>query len=255
MTLFSNNQSATPPPASTRVNNRRSFLQKLGIGVSTALGSAAVIGNTDNSRVPGDLALQVSTLEAQQALRSLHQQYEHAMAQGCADPAQQDAVLALFAEDAEVVFNGGVFSGREQGISRLYRHHFATGNTGKPMPPAPGFALPVQLEKVEVTQDLRTAKAEFPYSIQVSKPLDSTTSLASMAKLHGEGVHSWWESGTYALAYVRDVKENRWRIQRLAYNTLARADYRTGRSYAKPIRVTAFTARFPEDAQGPDRLV
>jgi hypothetical protein len=253
MTMFTTNKTAlaqSAQPTEIGTNNRRSFLQKLGIGVSTALGSAAVMAKPSSSHA-NDLALQVGKLEAEKALRALHQQYEEAM-----DNGEMDAVIALFAEDAEVVFNGGVFSGREYGVSRLYHQHFAAGTSGKRLQAAPGFALAAeqQQELVDVALDMRTAKAVKPYSIQVGKPLESTTSLASMAREHGEGVQTWWEGGVYELSYARDA-DGAWKIKRLAYNTLSRADYRAGRSYAKPIVVPAFSARFPADTQGPDRLL
>jgi hypothetical protein len=232
-------------------NNRRSFLQKLGIGVSTALGSATVMAKGDSGKA-NDLSLQVAKLEAEKALRALHHDYVHAMDQG-----QINAVLALFADDAEVVFNGGVFIGREHGIARFYHQHFVAGRTGKRMEQAPGFALTVeqQQELVELALDMRTANAVFPYSIQVGKPLESDNSLASMARVHGEGMQTWWEGGVYELSYVKDPKDGTWKITQLTYNTLSRADYRAGRSYAKPIVVSVFTTCFSEDGKGPDRLV
>jgi uncharacterized protein (TIGR02246 family) len=239
-------------PAPAGANDRRSFLQKLGVGVSTALGSATVMAKPDNSKKANDLSLQVARLETEKALRALHQQYEQAM-----DKGEMDAVLPLFAQDAEVVFNGGVFSGREQGIARLYGQYFMTSKTGKRMEAAPGFVLSAEQlrEQVDVAVDLRTARAAFPYSIQAGRPLESASSLASMARAQGEGVQTWWEGGVYELDYAQDLADGSWKIKRLAYNTLSRADYRAGRSYAKAIVVPAFSAHFPEHAQGPDRLV
>ena len=49
--------------------------------------------------------------------------------------------------------------------------------------------------------------------------------------------------------------DSRWKISRLEYDTLSRADYRSGRSYAWPISVALFAKCFPEDQQGPDDLV
>jgi hypothetical protein len=88
---------------------------------------------------------------------------------------------------------------------------------------------------MEVSSDRLSAQAVFPYSIQVGVPIESETSLASMARLHGEGVRTWWEGGVYAASYVKDLAESRWRLERLEYKTLSRADYRAGRSYAKPM--------------------
>jgi ketosteroid isomerase-like protein len=234
---------------STTGSNRRSFLQTLGVGVSTALGSAAVTAKPDSKT--HDLAWQVSKLEAEQALRVVHQQYEAAM-----DTAQFDAVPDMFTDDAEVVFNGGIFAGREHGLDRLYRQHFAAVKAGKRMPQAPGFELSAaQLQtQLTVASDLQTATAVLPYSIQVGHPLESLTSLASMARSQGEGVHTWWEGGVYQVSYKRSAA-GEWKIARLAYHTLARADYRAGKSCAAPINVPAFTQCFPQAPAGPDRLV
>lgn len=234
-------------PLQSAVNKRRSFLQQLGMGMSAVLGSTAF---ASKANAGNDLRQQVARLEAEKALRVLHQRYEQAMDEGSMEQA-----LALFTDDAEVVFNGGIFSGREQGLRRLYLHHFAQGKTGKRMEAAPGFAVAEdqQQERVAVAADASTATAVFTYSIQAGRPIESDSSLASMARLHGEGVHSWWEGGVYEVDYVKDV-DGAWKITRLAYNTLSRADYRTGRSCASPITVPAFSACFPNSVHGPDRL-
>jgi hypothetical protein len=86
-------------------------------------------------------------------------------------------------------------------------------------------------------------------------PFETESSLASMARLHGEGVRTWWEGGVYKVSYHKDAVGGRWKISRLEYDTLSRADYRSGRTYARPISVARFATRFPEDQQGPDDLV
>jgi hypothetical protein len=124
------------------------------------------------------------------------------------------------------------------------------------MEPAPGFELTAdqQRDSVEVSPDLRSAKAVFPYSIQVGMPFETETSLAAMARLHGEGVRMWWEGGVYRVNYRKD-EAGHWKISRLEYDTLSRADYRPGKSYAQPISVSRLATRFPADQQGPDDLV
>jgi len=106
------------------------------------------------------------------------------------------------------------------------------------MPPAPGFELGAeqQQERVNVSSDRQSATAVFPYSIQVGTPIETESSLASMARLHGEGVRTWWEGGVYEVSYVKNA-DGHWIIARLEYRTLSRADYRSGRSYAKPMSV------------------
>jgi hypothetical protein len=233
------------------MNSRRSFIWKLGAGASAALASAAgsarpETGNADNP------ALRAALLEEERTLRKFHQAYEQAMDQGL-----HDEVIGMFADDAEVLFNGGVFRQRSQGVSRLYRDRFRSCKTGMRMETAPGFELVAeqQRESVEVAADRLSAKAVFPYSIQVGVPLESETSLVGMARLHGEGVQTWWEGGVYRVTYRKNAADGRWQISRLEYDTLSRADYRSGRTYARPISVSRLSRRFPEDQQGPDGLV
>jgi hypothetical protein len=190
-------------------------------------------------------------LEEEKVLRKFHQAFERAMDKGL-----HEEVIAMFADDAEVVFNGGVFKGRSQGVSRLYRESFPAGKTGRRMEPAPGFELNANQhqDRVEVSAALHSAKAVFPYSIQVGVPFETETSLAAMARLHGEAVRTWWEGGVYRVDYKKDAA-GLWKIRRLEYDTLSRADYRPGKSYATPISVSRLATRFPADPLGPDELV
>ena len=225
---------------------RRSFIWKIGAGASGALASTAVLGippaeanTTDNPALRA--ALLASLLEAEKALVKFHQAFEQAMDKGL-----HEEVIGMFSDDAEVVFNGGVFKSRSHGVSRLYRDRFPAGKTGQQYASVP--------DNVKVSPDLRSAVAVFPYSIQVGMPFETETSLAAMARLHGEGVRTWWEGGVYRVNYRKDM-EGHWKIGRLEYDTLSRADYRSGKSYAQPISVSRFATRFPADQQGPDDLV
>jgi len=231
----------------TTPNSRRSFIRKLGAGASAAV--AAVASGKPVSAM-ADPAQRAAMLEEELKLRSLHQRFEQALDKGL-----HDEVIGMFADDARVVFNGGIFIGREHGVSRLYRDRFAAGKTGGRMEAAPGFELGAdqQRDRVEVSPDCKTAQAEFPYSIQVGVPFETESSLAAMARLHGEGVRTWWEGGLYRLNYRRDAAGN-WQISRLEYDTLSRADWRTGKRYAQPIEVVRFTAGYPQDVHGPDAL-
>jgi hypothetical protein len=234
------------------MNSRRSFIWRLGAGASAAVASAASMAKGKTVAPDAHSAAQrVAMLEAEQALRQLHRAFEQAMDKGL-----QEEVIAMFADDAEVVFNGGVFSQRNQGVSRLYRERFPSGKTGTRMEPAPGFELAAdqQRDSVEVAADLLSAKAEFCYSIRVGMPFETESSLAAMARLHGEGVRTWWEGGVYRIAYRKDAAGS-WKIRRLEYDTLSRADYRPGKRYAQPISVARLAVRFPEDRHGPDNLV
>ena len=150
----------------------------------------------------------------------------------------------MFADDAEVVFGDRVFRNRDQELDRLYLEVFASGRIGKRMEPAPGFEVDTdrQADSVEVAADRLTASAVFPYSIQVGMPLAAESSLVAMARLHGEGVQTWWEGGAYHVTYGRAGVDTAWKIRKLAYRTLSRADYRAGRSDAKPLAVSPLSA-------------
>jgi hypothetical protein len=229
---------------------RRSFIWKVGAVASSALASTAALGMADaESSTTDDPALRAALLEEEKALRKFHQAFEQAMDKGL-----NEEVLGMFADDANVVFNGGLFKSRS-GVSRLYRDHFPAGKTRR-MEPAPGFELTAdqQRDSVEVSSDLRSAKAVFPYSIQVGVPFETETSLAAMARLHGEGVRTWWEGGVYRIHYRKD-EAGHWKISRLEYDTLSRAEYRPGKRYAQPISVSRFATRFPADQRGPDDLI
>lgn len=234
-------------------NSRRSFVWTMGAGLSAALLPAVpAAGAAAEPHTVDDPALRAALLEEERALRQLHQAFEQAQ-----DKSLHEDVIGMFAEDAEVIFNGGVFRRRDQGVSRLYRERFHAGKSGRRMEPAPGFELEAdqQREIVQVSSDRLTASAVFPYSIQVGTPFESENSLASMARLHGEGVRTWWEGGAYHVAYRKDVTDGRWTISRLEYRTVARADYRPGRTYAAPLAVAPLTTRFPGDQLGPDELL
>ena len=213
-------------------NTRRTFVWKFGAGASAAI--ASVVGLAPKAK-----AASADNPEAQElALRKFHQRFEQKMS------------LDMFADDAEVVFNGGIFKNRNGGVRRFF------SVTGRRMDPAPGFELTAeqQMDCVELSPDLRTATAVFPFSIQVGRPFETESSLAAMARLHGEGVRTWWEGGIYRIHYKKDAA-GLWKIHRLEYDTLSRADYRSGKRYALPISVPRFAVRFPADPHGPDELV
>jgi hypothetical protein len=240
----------SPTPDSTD-KSRRSFFWKFGAGVSGALAAPAVVA-TPRVGDDADLSLQVALLEEEKALRKLHQTFEQAI-----DNGRYEDVVGLFADDAQVVFNGGVFANRGRGVSRLFRDRFRPTKTGKRIEPAPGFELDAEQlqDRVQVSHDRLSATAVFPYSIQVGVPIESETSLVHMARLQGEGVQTWWEGGVYNLTYRKASVDDHWTISRLEYKTLASADYRPGRSYAKPIAVPRISKRYPEDRHGPDALI
>lgn len=166
------------------MNSRRSFIWRLGAGASAAVASTLSMAKAEPKF--DSAGHRVGLLEADKALRQLHLAFGRAMDRGL-----HDAVIGMFTNDAQVVFNGGVFRNR-QGVSRLFREHFPSGKTGASLPQAPGFELTAeqQIDRVDVHADLQTASAVHPYSIQVGAPFETESSLAAMARLHGEGVRT-----------------------------------------------------------------
>jgi hypothetical protein len=237
-------------------NGRRSFIRKTGAALSAVVASAAVgfskpaanpaVGLDDRL---GRLSNRLGNLEDADRVRRLHQAYEYSLDRGMFED-----VVAMFADDAEVVYNSGLFHGKES-IRRLYCDHFTLGLTWKKIEPAPGFEPdPAQQpDIVEVADDRKTATGQFPYSIQVGTPLTGDSSLVEMARLQGEGIEKWWEGGTCVASYLK-VSES-WKIRRLEYRAASKADYRPGRAYARPIDVQAFRSVFPGNPTGPDTLV
>ena len=244
------------PTSESVANGRRSFIRKTGAALSAVVASAAA-GFSKPAATPdaglkdqiGRLSNRVGNLEDADRVRRLHQAYESHLDRG-----MYEDVVAMFADDAEVVYNSGLFHGKE-GIRRLYCDHFAPGLTGKKIEPAPGFE-PDPAQKpdiVDVAEDRKTATGQFPYSFQVGTPMTGDSSLVDMARLQGEGIVKWWEGGTCAASYVKVGKS--WKIRRLEYRAASKADYRPGRAYARPIDVQAFKSVFPGNPAGPDRLV
>ncbi len=235
---------------------RRSFIWKTGAALSAVVASSAA-GFSSPAADPSAglrdqinrLSNRVGSMEDAEAVRRLHKAYESLLDRG-----MYEDVLAMFADEAEVVYNGGLFHGKE-GIRRLYCHHFASGLTGKKIEPAPGFAPDPaqQLDIVEVAADRKTASGQFPYSIQVGTPMTGDSSLVEMARLQGQGVLHWWEGGIHEVSYVKE--DNAWKIKRLEYRVMSRADYKPGRSHAKPISIPNFSITYPKNPDGPDKLI
>lgn len=247
--IFSSKKAKTESTSSPKnIRGRRSFLWKMGAGASAAVASATSFGNSNASN-EDDLIVKLVKLEEEKKIHSLHQSFESLM-----DKGQFEDVQNLFVKNAEVVFNGGAFK-NSQGLKRLFKN-FQTGKTGKSINPAPGFEVDVdqQQESIEMAADNLSAKASFPYSIQVGTPIESDSSLVTMARLQGEGIKTWWEGGNYQISYIKN-KNGSWLINKLKYETLSRADYREGRSYAQPISVSQFSTVFPVDQSAPDILV
>jgi hypothetical protein len=236
---------------------RRSFLWKAGAALSAAMASA-IPGMSIHRNNQGDslnaevnrLSNRLGILEDEKTIQALHQTYETLL-----DGGRYEEVANLFAEDAEVVFNGGIFKGRKDGVSRLYGNCFRSGLTGKKIAPAPNFEVDSeqQRESIKVSADRLSASGQFPYSIQVGAPMTGDSSLVEMARLQGEGIVKWWEGGICEVSYVK--VDNAWKISRLEYRVVSKADYKPGRMYARQIDIPAFSSVFPVHPTGPDRLV
>ncbi len=238
-------------------NGRRSFIWKTGAAMSAVL--ASTVAGISKPKADPDAGLknqidrlshQIGSLEDAMAIRRLHQVYESHL-----DSGMYEEVVDLFTEDGEVFFNGGVFEGKSRGVRRLYCDHFSSGSTGKKIESAPGFETePAHLHDiVEVAPDRKSAKARFPYSMQMGAPMDEDSQLVKMARLQGEGIRKWWEAGIHEVSFVKDGDS--WKIKALEYRVTAKADYRPGRSYAKRIEVPLFSKTFPADPTGPDKLI
>ena len=244
-------------PLSKLNTGRRSFMYKMGTAMSAALAVAVPsMSSSRNNQGTGldaevdRLSKQLGILEDEKAIRTLHESYET-----CLDNGMYEEVVELFTEDGAVVSNGGAFEGKKGGISRLYRDCFRPGLTGKKIGPVPGFQATAEQQSgtLNVAADRLSAKAQVPFTIQVGTPMAPDSQLVQMARLQGEGIVKWWEGGIYEVSYVK-VGES-WKIKRLEYRAASKADYRPGKTYAKPIEVPTFSSLFPKNPTGPDKLV
>ena len=235
---------------------RRSFIWKTGAAMSAVVASG--VAGISKQKVDPDAGLRdqlnrlssrIGSLEDANTIRRLHQAYESRLDKGA-----YEEVAGMFSDNAEVVYNGGLFTGKD-GIRRLYCGHFGSGRTGSKIEPAPGFEVDPsqQLDIVEVAGDRKTATGQFPYSMQVGAPMTGDSSLVEMARLQGQGIVKWWEGGVYDASYVKEA--DTWKIARLDFRTTSRADYAPGRAYAKPISVPLFSQVYPANPAGPDKLV
>lgn len=240
-------------------NGRRSFMWKVGAGMSAVLAFAVpgmskpwIDRDTELKTRVDQLSNQLGIREDENAIRELHKTYET-----CLNNGRYADVVNLFTSNGEVVFNGGVFKGKEGGLRRLYLGRFSPGLTGKRIDPAPGFLKNTEdrQDMIKVVADRKSARAQFSYSMQVGVPMASDWQLFKMARLHGQGIKKWWEGGVYDVSYEKDMKDRAWKIERLEHRVLSKADYRPGKSYARPISVPLFSKRYPEDPVGPDRLI
>jgi hypothetical protein len=210
---------------------RRSFIKKSGVALSGVL-AAAVAGSAS---ADDDTARRLGALEDANAVREVWRAYESALHQG-----RYEDALNLFAADSEVSFGGGVFTGKDKGVRRLYMENFRQGLTGKKADISDQLPMEMTSENIEAAADRKSAKAVFPYSMQAGTPMDANLQLVQMARLHGGGVWHRRESGLCEVSFVKAGES--WKISRMEYRP------------AQPDKTARFAKTYPENALGPDRL-
>ena len=216
---------------------RRSFIKKSGIALSGALAAAAVgaASNAPAANADNNLALRLGMLEDANAVREVYRAYEAAIDQG-----RYEDALNLFSADSEAAFNSGIFTGKDNGVRRLYMENFRQGLTGKKVEMF-GQSANITAENIEAAADRRSAKAVFHYSMRVGTPMDATLQLVQMARLHGGGILHRRENGQCEVSFVKE--EDTWKISRIKYRASQSGE------------TTHFTETYPKNVVGPDRLV
>jgi hypothetical protein len=215
---------------------RRSFLKKSGVALSGVL--AAAVAGSAKADVPvnntDDLTRRLGMLEDANAVREVYRTYESALNQE-----RYEDALNLFTANSEVSFGGGIFTGKDKGVQRLYMENFRQGLTGKTieMPEAADIAR----ENIETSANRQSAKAVFSYSMRVGTPMDASLQLVQMARIHGGGIQHWKEHGLCEVSFVKDGTS--WKISRIEYRP------------AQSDETARFTNTYPENTLGPDRLV
>lgn len=234
---------------------RRSFMWKAGAAISAVFVSAAACASkreADEVKSLKDQVAQMSNqlgiLEDTNAIRKLHYAYGYYL-----DKCIYEEVVNLFADDGEVRFNGGIFIGKDKGVRRLYIDTFSQGFTGKKNGPIFGFLLDhIQMQDiVDVAADRKTAKGRFRCFMQAGAHMNSKSGEA--ARKQGQPLMQWWEGGIYENEYVREG--NIWKIKVLDYRAIWHADYAKGWAYTKPNYVPPASKTYPENPQGPDKLM
>lgn len=188
-----------------------------------------------------DLSDRLGRLEDVNAIRRLHFAYGYYI-----DYCHYEDVVYLFAEDAEVVFLSGVYTGHK-GIRRLYiewiQQLFNQGREGAD----DGFLFDhIQMQDViTIADDRRTAKGRFR-GVMLGGNHD-------IRKHVPPGVpQQFMESGIYENDYV--CEDGVWKIKRLDYMLQWQAEYERGWAHTdahlRPAQVL-----FPEDPVGPDYLL
>ena len=189
---------------------RRSFLKKSGAALSGVL-TAAAMGSakaSPSANTADELAMRLGKLEDANAVSEIYRAYESAINQG-----RYEDAWNLFTTDSEVSFGGGIFTGKNEGVRRLYMENFRQGLTGKKVETSEPSAD--MAAEIEPAIDRKSAKAVFPYSMRVGTPMDASLQLVQMARLHGGGIEYRRESGRCEVSFVKSG--GGWKISRLEY--------------------------------------
>lgn len=209
--------------ATPRTVERRSFIWKAGAALSATVASAAAMASGGAPRATNAmsdakelerLARQLGLREDADAIRQVHQSFASAL-----NERRYEDVVGLFADDAEVHFNGKVFAGKDHGIRRLYVEQFGQRFTDPtPEPVHACVADSSEPCRIEVAPDRQSATARFPCLTQVETALDGHSPLVEMARQQGQGVVHSWEHGVYENTYVKRGAE--WKILQLRYSAM-----------------------------------
>jgi hypothetical protein len=185
------------------------------------------------------MSREIGILQDTHAVRCLQHKYGYYI-----DKCLYDEAVALFAENCEMHFLGGIFRGK-QSVHRLYcghfRNHFVGGKNG----PMFGFLLdhPMMQDIVDVAPDRKTAKARLRCMM-----------MAGRHESIGGEKSQWWEGAIYENQYVNE--SGVWKIQVLNYHPIWHADFETGWAHTKPHYVPFYTEAdiYPKNPVGPDLL-
>jgi hypothetical protein len=233
--------------------DRRFFawLFVLALSVAFFVSASCSSGNKELKEQIEQLSNKLGILEDTQAIRNLHNAYGYYI-----DKCLYEDVVNLFADDGEVIFMGGIYRGKEQGVRRLYVGEFLQDFTGGKPGPVHGFLLDhLQMQDViHVAPDRKTAQARFRCFMQAGAHESSKSPMAEMSRKQKQPLMRWWEGGIYENTYVK--QDGVWKIKVLNYNPLWHADYATGWGNTKPNYVpTGAPKLYPENPKGPDAVV
>jgi hypothetical protein len=195
---------------------RRSFILKLAtmggafVAARTALSDDSNTGKDRLSMLESEIQsmkLQIGRLEDAQAIRKLQHAYGYYL-----DKCLYEETVALFADDSEVHFMGGIWKGKA-GVRRLYVDTFQAIFTDGKNGPVPGFLLdhPQLQDIVDVSPDRKSAKARFRTLMQAGTHVDSQAPIAVRGREQGLPPRQWWEGGMYENRYVRE--DGIWKIK------------------------------------------